>query len=502
MIMKNFFFIVGLILASSAALEAQYMGPKNGIVFRKLFLDYGSQNGGSISTFKDYRHGYEIGYQRMFSDKVGLRVPLRYGVIDAQIDTINCIKKRVASLDVVGQYFFGKPTSKLKPYITGGVGGVIERIGDFATEFPDAEKFNIQIPIGAGLRYDVASNAYINWQSEYRLSLAENRNNLVHGIGFVYMFGKKAMAEEMTPEVILPIVEPDTDNDGVVDKLDLCPSVKGLVQLNGCPDKDGDGVADFQDKCPDQKGTLQFNGCPDTDGDGVSDNDDECPKVAGLLSNKGCPEVKKDVMAKDSDGDGVSDTDDKCPNEKGSATAMGCPDQDNDGIIDRDDKCPSRAGLKVYNGCPDTDGDGIDDSRDKCPNTSGTVANDGCPEIKQEDRKTLDVAMQAVQFETGSAVIKTVSYEVLSQIADILGRYPDYNMLINGHTDNVGSAVGNQTLSEKRARACYDFLVKKGVDAQRMNHQGYGESRPISTNETERGRTLNRRVEFNLVPKQ
>ncbi len=499
--MKNYALVLSFVLGFAALAQAQYTGQKNGIVFRKLFLDYQSQNGGNLTTFKDYRHGYELGYQRMFSESFGLRFPLRYGVVDAQLDSISFVKKRVASLDIVGQFFFGKQGSKLRAYLTAGVGGVIERIGTAADDFTDSELFNIQVPVGAGLRYDVASNAYLNWQSEYRLSLADNRNNLVHGIGFVYMLGKKMKEAVPMVKEELPIVEADTDGDGIIDKLDLCPSNKGLVELNGCPDKDGDGVADYQDRCPEVSGKAEFGGCPDTDGDGVSDNEDECPNVAGTKANKGCP-VKQEMM-KDGDGDGVSDDDDKCPTEKGSKATGGCPDADGDGIIDRDDKCPTKAGLRVYNGCPDTDGDGIDDSRDKCPNTSGTVANDGCPEIKKEDKKTLDIAMQAVQFQTGSAILKTESYDVLGQIAGILKRYPDFNMAINGHTDNVGSAGPNQMLSEKRAKACYLYLISiGGVEATRISYVGFGESRPISTNDSERGRSLNRRVEFNLIPKQ
>jgi OmpA-OmpF porin, OOP family len=537
--MKRFWFVAIVLLSITMTSYGQnasmtkpekemYSMPKNGFVVRKLWHDYQSQNGGSISTFKDYRHGYELGYQRMISDKLGLRIPARYGVVDAYIDTINCIKKRIASLDLQGQYHLGKSGAKFAPYILAGVGGVIENVGAFKQEYPDAAQFNVQIPLGFGLKYQVADNAYINWQSEYRISLAENHSNLTHGIGFVYMIGK-GKKKEMAMKEELPL-EVDTDGDGVADKNDLCPALKGSKELNGCPDRDQDGIMDSIDKCPDIKGEKEFSGCPDSDGDGVSDNDDECPKVAGTIANKGCPETKimdadgdgiadaddrcpniagtiankgcPETKIMDADGDGVADADDKCPNERGSLSANGCPDADNDGIVDKDDKCPNKAGLRVYNGCPDSDGDGIDDSRDKCPNTAGSVANDGCPEIKQEDRKTLDVAMQAVQFQTGSAVLKSESYALLDQIADILNRYPDYNMAISGHTDNIGSSTSNQTLSEKRAKACYDYILRQGVSSARMSHEGYGESRPIATNESDRGRTLNRRVEFNLVPRQ
>ncbi|MBK7633704.1 MAG: OmpA family protein [Saprospiraceae bacterium] len=98
--------------------------------------------------------------------------------------------------------------------------------------------------------------------------------------------------------------------------------------------------------------------------------------------------------------------------------------------------------------------------------------------------------------------MKPESNIVLSQIADIMGRYPDFVMTISGHTDNVGSESANQILSEKRAKACYDFIVKKGVIASRISSTGYGESRPITSNVNEKGRSLNRRVEFNLIPRQ
>jgi OmpA-OmpF porin, OOP family len=485
--MKKFVgsFCLLILLAFSA--HGQNSKLKSGIVFKKLFLDYQSQNGGSISKFDDYRHGFEIGFQRMLTDKVALNIPLRYGIVDSNQDSINFLKKTIASLDAQFQYQFIEPGRKVIPYVLAGVGGVYEKEGEF----------NIQIPAGLGFYFRLAPNAFVNIQSEFRYSFAENRNNLQHGIGFTYLIGK-VMEDEVKPAK----TKPDSDNDGIPDELDLCPNAFGSKDLNGCPDKDGDGVADYLDKCPEFKGRKEFGGCPDTDNDGIADNEDECPNVSGPASNKGCPEKIEAPKVVDSDGDGVEDNKDKCPKEKGSAAAMGCPDRDSDGIADKDDKCPDKPGLKIYYGCPDTDGDGIDDSRDKCPKVAGTVANEGCPEIKKEDKKTLEVAMQAVQFQTGSAVLKSESNIVLIQIADIMSRYPDFNMTISGHTDNTGSSPANQILSEKRAKSCFDFLVKKGVSLDRMSFSGFGESRPISTNENEKGRSLNRRVEFNLIPKQ
>ena len=109
--------------------------------------------------------------------------------------------------------------------------------------------------------------------------------------------------------------------------------------------------------------------------------------------------------------------------------------------------------------------------------------------------------MRSVQFETGKAEIKSESFNILTQIAEIMDRYPDFNLSIEAHTDDQGSATENQLLSEKRARACYNFLISSGVARERISYAGYGESRPIATNLTVSGRTLNRRVEFALIPK-
>ena len=110
--------------------------------------------------------------------------------------------------------------------------------------------------------------------------------------------------------------------------------------------------------------------------------------------------------------------------------------------------------------------------------------------------------MQAVQFETGSANLKSESFGVLNQIYDILIKYPNYNLSVSGHTDNVGNAENNLRLSERRAEACINYLsAKGGVRPERLSYIGYGEIRPIADNSSRDGRSLNRRVEFDLYVK-
>jgi outer membrane protein OmpA-like peptidoglycan-associated protein len=80
-------------------------------------------------------------------------------------------------------------------------------------------------------------------------------------------------------------------------------------------------------------------------------------------------------------------------------------------------------------------------------------------------------------------------------------QYPDYDLAISGHTDNVGSDVNNLQLSERRAAACRKFIIATGISASRVTSAGFGETRPAADNATAAGKKLNRRVEFGLAPR-
>ena len=307
----------------------------------------------------------------------------------------------------------------------------------------------------------------------------------------------------------------DTDHDGVPDYLDQCPETLpeavAFVDSVGCDkDTDGDGVPDYIDQCPNTPeaayGKVDSVGCPlDTDGDGVPDYIDQCPETPeaayGLIDSVGCP--------LDSDGDGVPDYIDQCPNTPeaayGLVDSVGCPiDTDGDGVPDYIDQCPNTPvaayGLVDSVGCPlDSDGDSIPDYLDLCPQVPGIAANKGCPEIKREVRQLLQKAMQGIEFETGKAIIKPKSYAILDKIAETFIENSHYVIEVQGHTDITGKAELNKRLSDKRAHAVMDYLVNKGVDANRMTAVGYGPDMPIADNKTKAGRQKNRRVEFKIT---
>jgi outer membrane protein OmpA-like peptidoglycan-associated protein len=98
-------------------------------------------------------------------------------------------------------------------------------------------------------------------------------------------------------------------------------------------------------------------------------------------------------------------------------------------------------------------------------------------------------------FSTGSSTLTPASRTNISKLAGILNKYKDTNLVIEGHTDNVGSEATNMTLSERRAQSVSSLLRAYNVSGNRLTTVGYGETRPVATNETDAGRRLNRRVE-------
>jgi len=213
--------------------------------------------------------------------------------------------------------------------------------------------------------------------------------------------------------------------------------------------------------------------------------------------------IRFEHVNRDRDGDGIPDDRDQCPDAPGPAALDGCPDRDGDGVPDYLDRCPDEKGPRELEGCPDTDGDGVPDIDDKCPLEPGPAQNDGCPlgneptvEIQAERLSLRDM----IQFDFGKDTIKPESDHILDDIAAILKSHPELARIrVEGHTDIVGTAAYNQSLSERRAMAVVRALVTRGVEPGRMVAAGFGFTRPIATNETALGRAKNRRVEFVIV---
>ncbi len=330
-------------------------------------------------------------------------------------------------------------TGWFDPYLSAGVGenwvGVDNGLG---------------LNLGLGINSWFSNSLGLNVSSTFKkVNTPVDFKMWQHSIGVVWRFGKS-----------------DSDGDGIRDKDDECPNVFGVEEFNGCPDidADNDGVNDCCDECPETPGLEEFNGCPDTDGDGVPDHLDDCPEVPG----------KKELN--------------------------GCPDKDGDGVTDKDDACPEVPGPKTNAGCPfkDTDSDGVIDLIDNCVDVPGPASNKGCPEVLG-DQKSVNEAAKGIVFDIGKAELTAPVKVILDEVAQILNQTQNvqFAFSVDGHTSSPGSETLNQKLSEDRAKSVRSYLMSKGVNPGRLSIKGFGESSPIDTNDTDEGRSNNRRVEIN-----
>jgi OmpA-OmpF porin, OOP family len=364
-------------------------------------------------------------------------------------------------------------SGSVKPYLFGGIGGLYYKVNfkSFSSQFSpnpvDDNGFAGFIEGGLGLQVNLGGSTALDLNAGAGYTTTDNLNYYADGtakdaylfIGIGFLFGGGYV---------------DSDGDGVPDYLDKCPGTPPgvMVDMFGCPlDSDGDGVPDYLDKCP------------------------NTPKGVAV-DNNGCP--------LDSDGDGVPDYLDKCPNTpKGVAVDIkGCPlDSDSDGVPDYLDKCPNTPkGVTVdINGCPlDSDGDGVPDYLDKCPNTpKGTpVDANGCPKETEHEHFIL---YGDANFKSGKTDLLRAAFPTLDSLTESIKKHPNLKWVVEGYTDSKGSDASNLKLSERRAQAVVNYLVNKGLDRSKFTIKALGNQNPVGDNNTEEGRSKNRRVEIKVL---
>jgi len=353
-----------------------------------------------------------------------------------------------------------RPEKHFVPYLAAGIGGQVTDYdggGMLGSGSDDDGLLNY----GVGFKYFLTEGTALRADVRHILDMNVGRdidgggfNNLSANAGLFMQFGasRQALAAVAMPK--------DSDGDGVVDQFDRCADTLLGVPVDGygCPaDSDRDGVFDYLDKCP---------GTPA----GAPVGQDGCSAVPP-------PESKAD----DIDGDGVENARDKCPNTPPEipVNSYGCPrDSDGDGVFDFEDRCPETpAGTAVNSaGCPMTGPGGI-------PVTSNLTLN--------------------LEFPYGQAALAPDSFGELQKAADFIQAHPGSHILIEGHTDSIGSPGANLALSRKRAAEVRNYLVGKyGFDPARIETEGFGETRPVADNATPEGRLRNRRVVITVQPER
>lgn len=350
------------------------------------------------------------------------------------------------------------PFWRVTPFLLGGYGliGVSSPNEVFGRDIDPVGHYGLGFKIfftrWLALRFDVRHllGAFTAKQDSFSHHFQTN-------LGVSFAFGGKRPAP----------VNPDRDGDGILNKVDQCPDTAGVAP-HGCPDGDGDGFQDSKDRCPQDPG-IAPDGCPDRDGDSFIDPDDKCPDEPGVAPD-GCP--------KDSDGDGFADPQDKCPEVPGIAPD-GCPgDSDGDGFLDPEDKCPQEP-----------------------ENRNNFEDDDGCPDEIPKSLAEIVGVIDGITFDFNSAKIRPQSKPILNKAVEKLKQYPEVRVRISGHTDDVGEREYNIELSRQRAEAVREYLIEKGLSADRISTRGVGPDEPKVLNDSEVNRAINRRIEFDVLSK-
>ncbi len=255
----------------------------------------------------------------------------------------------------------------------------------------------------------------------------------------------------------------------------------------------------------------------DTDGDGIFDSADRCIAEAEdkdlFDDTDGCPDP-------DNDADGVLDATDKCPLEAEDRDSYededGCldPDNDNDTVLDTSDKCPGQPEdvdtFQDTDGCPelDNDKDGFADATDKCPNEAevinGNDDEDGCP-----DRGNALIVVAPDRLETlesftfKKTVLTKDSNNLLGQLGATLRAHPEIlRVRITVYVNPSKKPEADVRLSEQRAFAIREWLIKYGIDEKRLEPRGFGGDKPLVDPKTKNAAAINDRVDLIILERQ
>jgi len=346
-----------------------------------------------------------------------------------------------------------------------------------------------------------------------------------------------------------PFYKNDPDNDGITGSSDLCPDepedYDGFQDEDGCPDldNDGDGILDVNDKCPndaeDIDGFQDEDGCPDldNDGDGILDVNDKCPNDAedidGFQDEDGCPdpdellsEGKIILMADDifSPNSAMINVEGKKYLDEVVTQLQMYPDEKwrIEGYTDSNGNQRFLRNLSLerakavleyfsYFGKLNRENFQVFGMGDKSPVADNTTeqgrkenrrieivpenANDSQSSNTQPEEEFNQFILRGDDvFEPNESTFTSLAKILLDEIADYIINQPESKWKIEGYMDNQGSASLLKKLSYNRAKAVYDYLIEQGLSPDQFTVSGLGNANPISTNNTEEGRSSNRRV--------
>jgi outer membrane protein OmpA-like peptidoglycan-associated protein len=255
----------------------------------------------------------------------------------------------------------------------------------------------------------------------------------------------------------------DTDGDGLNDGEEVNKYFTNALKV----DTDGDGLSDYDEVMKYKTDPLKA----DTDGDGLNDGDE-------ILK------YKTDPLKADTDGDGLKDGEEVTMFKTNPLNA----DTDGDGLNDGEEVLKYKTDpLKM-----DTDGGTVNDGIEVKRGTNPLDPSDDIPVTAVEKELTFD----SVHFGFNKILLTKKDKKILDNAYDVISKLTDAKITLGGNTDSIGSEKYNMKLSVKRANIVQKYLVKKGIGESQITSEGFGESKPVSSNKTAKGRAENRRTEI------
>ncbi len=401
-------------------------------------------------------------------------------------------------------------TAGWNPYLFIGGGGLHYSVKEkpLATSFQnpkedvEEEGWTAIVPAGLGAKFKLGESVLLELQASFTYSFTENLNFYKQkdtpndayaglGLGLTFQGDRGTSDDDMDglmkkEEKLLKTdpKNPDTDGDGLKDGEEVNKYKTDPLKA----DTDGDGLNDGEEVNKYKTDPLKA----DTDGDGLNDKDE-------LMQHK------TDPLKADTDGDGLKDNEELTKTKTDPLKA----DTDGDGLNDGNEVNKHKTDpLKV-----DSDGDGLKDGEEvnnfktdplKKDTDGGTIEDGvevkrGTDPLKVDDdvvKVGVPMVLEGVTFATGKADITPESAIILEQSLKTMNIYPEIEVEISGHTDNVGKKSSNIKLSQKRAESVKAWLVSKGVDPKRITAKGYGPDQPVAPNDTPDNKRKNRRIEF------
>lgn len=482
------FTVVALIVLTFSAVNAQYEGPAT-----SYGIEVGGAYGDNYGDDEGWSPRVKINYQFKIAAPLSTQIGLSYTTLNGG----NGYEKTKTLAGDVRLILRMIKLNQIFPFIYAGA-GVAKDMNTSDSDFLPI------IPAGIGFQTPLGEQLMLQISGGYNLVLSDgldgitrtdsdlNRfTNKKHDGFFEIMIGlsygnpkkSKPVEKVSAPE---KIVIADSDGDGLNDDVELS-------KYNTNPyvaDTDEDGLSDGEE-------VLEYITNPnsaDSDSDGLKDGEEVLkyktdPNLAdtdsdGLKDGEEILKYKTDPNLADTDNDGLKDGEEKLTHN----TDPNKTDTDNDGLTDYDEIMTHRTdALKI-----DTDGGGMNDGAEIKAGKNPLDIKDDLLDLSKGKK----IVLHGVTFATNKAQINPESAIILEKVRESMAANPDVTVIITGHTDNVGSDEYNRGLSQERAQAVKDWLVKNNISASRMKVIGKGETEPAATNDTKEGRAENRRIEF------